>query len=98
VGHLNSPVELSSSVLGSSLFNVTGLSIICGLASGLETICGQVGTHARCFSQRWHKHSGGIMPGGRLMQLHLLAVDHVLHSALQALAACWQPGGHTQQG
>ncbi len=41
VGHLGSQV-LSSVVMASSLFNVLGLSLMVGLASGMETICGQV--------------------------------------------------------
>ncbi|GAX72839.1 hypothetical protein CEUSTIGMA_g294.t1 [Chlamydomonas eustigma] len=40
VGHLGSQV-LSSVVMASSLYNVTGLSIVVGLASGMETMCGQ---------------------------------------------------------
>jgi MATE family multidrug resistance protein len=42
VGHLNNPMDLSCAVLASSLFNVSGLSIVTGLASGMETLCGQV--------------------------------------------------------
>lgn len=45
VGHLNNPLHLSSAALASSLFNVSGLSIIVGLAAGMETLCGQVSTH-----------------------------------------------------
>ena len=40
VGHLNDPVVLSSVVLAGSVFNVTGLSVVIGLASGLDTIAG----------------------------------------------------------
>jgi hypothetical protein len=43
VGHLNNPTELSAVVLASSLYNVTGSSLIIGLSSGMETLCGQVG-------------------------------------------------------
>ena len=32
------------SVYASSLFNVTGFSILMGLSSAMETLCGQVGT------------------------------------------------------
>jgi hypothetical protein len=43
VGHLNDPLALSAVVLSSSLFNVTGISITIGLASAMDTLCGQVG-------------------------------------------------------
>lgn len=42
VGHLNRPDLLSSAVLANSLFNVTGYSLMQGLASGMESLCGQV--------------------------------------------------------
>jgi hypothetical protein len=45
VGHLNQPELLSSAVLANSLYNVTGYSLLQGLASGMESLCGQV---------RWH--------------------------------------------
>lgn len=41
IGHLGKH-ELSAAVLGTSLFNVTGLSILIGLCSAMETLCGQV--------------------------------------------------------
>lgn len=44
VGHIGKH-ELSAAVLGTSLFNVTGFSILIGLCSAMETLCGQV----------WHK-------------------------------------------
>jgi hypothetical protein len=40
---LNDPLALSAVVLSSSLFNVTGISITIGLASAMDTLCGQVG-------------------------------------------------------
>lgn len=42
VGHLNDPLALSSTVLAGSFYNVTGFSVIVGLAAGMETLCGQV--------------------------------------------------------
>ena len=42
VGHLNDPTTLSAVVLASSLYNVCGSSLIVGLVSGMETLCGQV--------------------------------------------------------
>jgi hypothetical protein len=42
VGHLNHPELLSSAVLANSLYNVTGYSLLQGLASGMESLCGQV--------------------------------------------------------
>lgn len=43
VGHLNNPVELSGVVLAASLYNVSGFSLVIGLASAMETLAGQVG-------------------------------------------------------
>jgi hypothetical protein len=42
VGHLNQPELLSAAVLANSLYNVTGYSLLQGLASGMESLCGQV--------------------------------------------------------
>ena len=41
IGHIGKH-ELSAAVLGTSLFNVTGLSILIGLCSAMETLSGQV--------------------------------------------------------
>jgi MATE family multidrug resistance protein len=41
VGHLNDAVSLSGVVLASSVFNIAGFSIVCGLSAGSETLCGQ---------------------------------------------------------
>lgn len=43
VGHLNDDAALSALILAQSLYNVTGYSLVSGLASALETLCGQVG-------------------------------------------------------
>jgi len=40
LGRLGSE-KLSAAVLGTSFYNITGYSIIIGLSSGLETLCGQ---------------------------------------------------------
>ena len=57
VGHLGKH-ELSAAVLGTSLFNVTGLSILIGLCSAMETLCGQVllllSFQYVCISISWH--------------------------------------------
>lgn len=45
VGHLNRPDLLSSAVLANSVFNVTGYSLMQGLASGMESLCSQVSRH-----------------------------------------------------
>eukprot|EP00879_Flechtneria_rotunda_P027356 GHRR01029303.1.p1 GENE.GHRR01029303.1~~GHRR01029303.1.p1 ORF type:complete len:272 (+),score=31.02 GHRR01029303.1:657-1472(+) len=46
VGHLNEPLALSAVVLSSSLYNVSGISITIGLASAMDTLCGQAfGAH-----------------------------------------------------
>lgn len=41
IGHIGKH-ELSAAILGTSLFNVTGLSILIGLCSAMETLSGQV--------------------------------------------------------
>ncbi|XP_027363112.1 protein DETOXIFICATION 12-like [Abrus precatorius] len=41
VGHLNNDLYLSSAALAISLATVSGFSLLTGMASGLETICGQ---------------------------------------------------------
>ncbi|XP_020237997.1 protein DETOXIFICATION 12 isoform X1 [Cajanus cajan] len=41
VGHLNDDLYLSAAALAISLATVTGFSLLMGMASGLETICGQ---------------------------------------------------------
>ena len=40
IGHI-SPLALASAVLATSIYNVTGLSVVMGLAAGMETLCGQ---------------------------------------------------------
>lgn len=47
IGHIGKH-ELSAAVLGTSLFNVTGLSILIGLCSAMETLSGQVCAAATC--------------------------------------------------
>ena len=39
-GHLGR-IELSAAVLGTSILNVTGFAALAGLASAMETLCGQ---------------------------------------------------------
>lgn len=41
IGRLGA-LSLSSYVLASSFYNVTGLSVVLGLCGGLDTLCGQV--------------------------------------------------------
>lgn len=43
VGRLDDAVALSGVVLASSVYNVTGVSLVIGLSSALDTLCGQVG-------------------------------------------------------
>ena len=40
-GHLGG-LALSQAVLASSVYNITGAAVLLGLASGMETLCGQV--------------------------------------------------------
>jgi MATE family multidrug resistance protein len=54
VGHLNDAVALSGVVLASSFFNISGFAVICGLASGSETLCGQA------FGARQYRVLGGV--------------------------------------
>ena len=42
-GHLGG-LALSQAVLASSCYNITGAAVLLGLASGMETLCGQVRT------------------------------------------------------
>lgn len=46
VGHLGS-LTLSQAVLGLSCYNVSGVSVLLGLATGMETQAGQVRTDRR---------------------------------------------------
>lgn len=41
IGHLPDPAALSALVLAQAIYNVSGYSIVSGLASALETLCGQ---------------------------------------------------------
>lgn len=53
IGHIGKH-ELSAAVLGTSLFNVTGLSILIGLCSAMETLSGQVcAPHCCCYMSLW---------------------------------------------
>jgi len=54
VGHLGDPTLLTGVVLASSVYNITGFSIVCGLAAGSETLCGQA------FGARQHRVLGGV--------------------------------------
>jgi Na+-driven multidrug efflux pump len=42
VGHLGDPTIMSGAVLAGSFFNVTGYTVIVGLAGAMDTLCGQV--------------------------------------------------------
>lgn len=54
VGHLNQPELLSAAVLANSLYNVTGYSLLQGLASGMESLCGQVCWHRQLLPRCEH--------------------------------------------
>lgn len=41
VGHLSDPAALPALLLAQAIYNVSGYSIVSGLASALETLCGQ---------------------------------------------------------
>lgn len=41
VGHLPGHTSLSALVLAQAIYNVSGYSVVSGLASALETLCGQ---------------------------------------------------------
>jgi multidrug resistance protein, MATE family len=42
VGHLGDPTIMSGAVLAGSFFNVTGYTVMIGLAGAMDTLCGQV--------------------------------------------------------
>jgi multidrug resistance protein, MATE family len=42
VGHLGDPTIMSGAVLAGSFFNVTGYTLIVGLAGAMDSFCGQV--------------------------------------------------------
>jgi hypothetical protein len=44
------PMELAASSLANSVYVVTGLSLVLGLSTAMETLCGQVGpgVYGRC--------------------------------------------------
>lgn len=52
-GHLGG-LALSQAVLASSCYNVTGAAVLLGLASGMETLCGQVRSDHRHMLLRLH--------------------------------------------
>ena len=52
VGHLGDPTIMSGAVLAGSFFNVSGYSVLIGLAGAMDTLCGQVrSTHLLCVCQ-----------------------------------------------
>ena len=54
-GHLGR-LALSQAVLATSCYNITGAAVLYGLASGMETLCGQVYAErfAHACSLAWH--------------------------------------------
>ena len=46
-GHLGK-LSLSQAVLATSAYNITGVSMLLGLASGMETLCSQVSPALHC--------------------------------------------------
>ena len=42
VGHLGDPTMMSGAVLAGSFFNVSGYTVMIGLAGAMDTLCGQV--------------------------------------------------------
>jgi multidrug resistance protein, MATE family len=47
--------ELSAAVLGTSILNVTGFAVMAGLASAMETLCGQVGGRKAIAAHQWNQ-------------------------------------------
>ncbi len=55
-GHLGR-IELSAAVLGTSILNVTGFAALAGLASAMETLCGQAsGPHVALMTCAYYCH------------------------------------------
>eukprot|EP00878_Enallax_costatus_P008104 GHUV01008475.1.p1 GENE.GHUV01008475.1~~GHUV01008475.1.p1 ORF type:complete len:241 (+),score=38.86 GHUV01008475.1:355-1077(+) len=61
VGHLNDPLALSAVVLSSSLYNILGMSITIGLASAMDTLCGQA------FGAKHYKMLGEVQQRARVI-------------------------------
>lgn len=61
VGHLNDPLALSAVVLSSSLYNVSGISMTLGIASAMDTLCGQA------FGARNYAVLGEVLQRARLI-------------------------------
>lgn len=51
-GHLGK-LSLSQAILATSAYNITGVSLLLGLASGMETLCSQVNRFCICLA--WYK-------------------------------------------
>jgi hypothetical protein len=75
LGHVGNPAALSALILAQSLYAVTGYSLVSGLASALETLCGQVCVEASS-PQCWPPH----------MQCHDTSGVH--HCRMHAHAWC----------
>ena len=68
VGHsAGGEKQLAAAVLGTSLFNVTGLSIAIGLSTALETLC------AQAYGARAYLLLGGLLQRALAVQLAVLA-------------------------
>ncbi len=50
VGHLNRPLDLSAMVLATSVYNISGQSVVSGLASAMETLAGNGLCGSSCLS------------------------------------------------
>lgn len=51
--------ELSVAILATSIFNVTGLSVLTGFAAAMETFCGCAAVGSRCQACcMWRRHAG----------------------------------------
>lgn len=47
--------QLSAAVLGTSILNVTGFAALAGLASAMETLCGQVSSCKACQYKHFYR-------------------------------------------
>ena len=66
-GGLGGEKQLAAVVLGTSLFNVTGLSVAIGLSTALETLC------AQAYGARAYLLLGGLLQRALAVQLAVLA-------------------------
>lgn len=85
IGHLGK-YELSVAVLATSLYNLTGNSVIQGMAGGMETLCGQV----------WVGACMGKIHYILFYTIYLYSILHYMFDVMLVVFACMlDTGGET---